>query len=349
MADLLKGKLTELGCEVEEDQAGERFGGDAGNVIARLPGDPAVEPVLLSAHLDRVDNPGRITAVVREDEDRITSDGTTILGADDATGLAAILDGIRRIRAEGAPHGDVEIVLAVAEEVGLKGSRWLDASKLRSKIGYVLDCGGKLGTLVNQAPTQKTVTIGIRGLAAHAGMAPEKGISAIRVGAVALAGLREGRLSPISTSNFGVARGGKATNIVCDFLEIKGEARSHDDSELEAYVAEVEAAFRKTAADFGAGVDLGWELEYRAFHVREGSRVLEVATEALAGLGREVEVLRGGGGLDANNFNQAGIATVGLGVGYDKIHSPMEEQSISELVESGKAVAAIIRRLASGD
>jgi tripeptide aminopeptidase len=348
LADLVKRRLDDLGCLVEEDGTGERIGGDTGNLIARLPGNPSLEPVLFSAHLDRVDNPGRITAVVREGEDRITSDGTTILGADDASGLAAIIDAVRRIRAEGVPHGDVEIVLTVAEEVGLKGSRWLDTSRLRSKLGYVLDCGGPLGVLVNQAPTQKSVLVTIRGLSSHAGMAPEKGISAIRVGAVALASLREGRLSPLSTSNFGVIKGGKATNIVCDLLEIVGEARSHDRSELDAYVAAAAAAFRTAASDAGATAELAWNLEYEAFHVPEGERVLEVAAGALAEIGLEASVVRGGGGLDANNLNLAGIPCVGVSTGYDNVHTPMEEQSISQLVECGRLAATIIRRLGAG-
>jgi tripeptide aminopeptidase len=341
---LLKTRLIGLGLEVYEDGAGAAIGGDTGNLLARWPGDPEVPPVLFSAHLDRVANPGRIVPVVKEAEDLIASDGTTILGADDASGLAAILDGIRRVQEEGARHGDVELALTVAEEVGLQGSLYLDYSKLKAKVGYVLDTGGPVGVVVNQAPTQMTVKIAIHGKSAHAGMAPEEGLSAIRLGAQALTSLREGRLSPISTSNFGIIKGGVATNIVCDLVKIEGEARSHDPGELAAYVAEVAAAF-KGLENRGAKVEMGWEEEYRAFDVPQGDPVVAIAKKALAAIGREPTVVRGGGGLDANRFNKEGIRTVGLSTGYDQIHSDRETQSISALVDAGRVVAAIIKEM----
>ena len=239
----------------------------------------------------------------------------------------------------------MELVLTVAEEVGLKGSLHLDHSRLKAKAGYVLDTSGPVGTVVNQAPTQKTVQIRIHGKSAHAGMATEEGINAIRLGALALAGLREGRLSPVSTSNFGVIHGGQATNIVCDLVEIKGEARSHDAGELAAYVAEVEAAF-KALESSGGRVEMDWIEEYVAFDVPETDRVVRVAAKALASIGREAKVIRAGGGMDANRFNRHGIRCVGLSVGYENVHTPRESQSIPELVAAGEAVAAIIKAMA---
>jgi tripeptide aminopeptidase len=342
VADLVTDKLKALGCQVEEDDVGAAIGGDAGNIIARLPGRPDRPAVLFSAHMDRVSNPGRITPVVKADEDRIVSDGTTILGADDASGLAAVLDGLRRVQSAGAERGDVEVVFTVAEEVGLQGSRRLDYGRLKSKIGYVLDSGGPVGCLVNRAPTQKTVKAVVRGLSSHAGMAPEKGVNAIRVAAVALSRLREGRLSPVTTSNFGVINGGKATNIVCDLVKIRGEARSHDEGELAAYVAEVEEAFRRAAAEAGARVELAWTVEYEAFHVADDEPVVTLAAGALRELGAEVRVEAGGGGMDANHFNVHGVRSVGLSTGYAQVHTEKEEQSISQLILCGRAVAGVI-------
>lgn len=347
VADLLKARLNDLGLEVFEDGAASAVGGDTGNLIARWPGDPSIEPVLFSAHLDRVSNPGRITAVVKESEDLIASDGTTILGADDATGLAAIMDGIRRVAEEGARHGDVELILTVGEEVGLKGSLEVDYSRLKSKMGYVLDSGGKVGVIVNQAPTQKTVKVIIHGKSAHAGMAPEQGINAIRLGALALASLREGRLSPITTSNFGVIHGGQATNIVCDHVEIKGEARSHDAGELEAYCREVDEAFSRLA-EHGGRAELEWTEEYVAFNVPPSERTIKVAVQAMADIGREATIISAGGGMDANRFNLHGIKSVGISVGYENVHTPREVQSISELIAAGQVVASIIKAVAAG-
>jgi tripeptide aminopeptidase len=345
VADLLAGRLAGLGLEVREDLTGEAIGGDTGNLLARWPGDPDIEPILLSAHMDRVANPGRIEA--RIEGDRIVSDGTTILGADDATGLAAIIDGIRRVKGEGARHGDVELALTVAEEVGLKGSLHMDYSAIRAKRGYVIDCGGPVGVVVNQAPTQMTVKILIHGKSAHAGMAPEDGVNAIRLGALAIASLREGRLSPVSTSNFGVIKGGSATNIVCDLLEIKGEARSHDPAELKAYLAEVDAAFGRLE-EMGGRAELKWFEEYLAYDVPKDDAVITLADKALKAIGREMTVVRGGGGLDANRMNLKGIRCVGLGAGYLDVHTSRESQSIPELIAAGELVAALIKAAAGG-
>jgi tripeptide aminopeptidase len=345
LADLFKYKLIELDLdlEIEEDHVGAIIGGDAGNILVRWPGQNNIEPVLFSAHLDRVSNPGKIIPIVKPDEDRIISDGTTILGADDASGLAAILDAFRRIKAEGCPHGDIELIITVAEEVGLLGSRNLNYSKIKSKIGYVLDSTGSVGTIVNRAPTQKTAEIFIYGRSSHAGMAPEEGINAIRVGAKAIAALPEGRLSPITTSNFGVIQGGKATNIVCDLLKIKAEARSHDQEELEAYVATVDETFKKVSEEAGATVTIDWKDEYNAFYVQEDEKVVSLAIQALKRLGLVPKVITGGGGMDANHFNSHGIKCVGLSTGYKFVHTEKEEQPISELVLCGQVVSEIIK------
>jgi tripeptide aminopeptidase len=348
IGDALKAKLGELGLDFSEDDAGSKIGGDCGNIIARWPGDPSLPAVMFSAHMDRVANPGRIVPVVREEEDRITSEGDTILAADDVSGIVSILDGIRRAKDSGKPHGDVECVFSVAEEVGLLGALNLDASALRSKTAYVLDCGGPLGTIVRGAPTQYTVRVRISGRASHAGMAPEKGLNAINVGARALCSLREGRLSPVTTSNFGIISGGKATNIVCDFLEIEGEARSHDDGELKAYLKEVDGAFEAACGERGAGLQIDWRLEYPSFAVEEGDPAIALAARAMEGLGIDPSLVISGGGQDGNHFNARGITAVGVATGYDKVHTEREEQSISSLVKCGELVCAVISEAARG-
>ncbi|MDR1080045.1 MAG: M20/M25/M40 family metallo-hydrolase [Deltaproteobacteria bacterium] len=348
IADALKVKLRSLGMDFQEDDAGSKIGGDCGNIVARWNGDPRLPAVMFSAHMDRVANPGRIVPVVREDEDRITSAGDTILAADDVSGIVSILDGIRRVKASGKPHGDVECVFSVAEEVGLLGALHLDVSKIRSRTAYVLDCGGPLGTLVRGAPTQYTFLVTVTGLASHAGMAPEKGLNAISVGAQALASLREGRLSPVTTSNFGIISGGKATNIVCDRLEIKGEARSHDEGELKAYLEEVDAVFREVCRARGAGLTIDWHLEYPSFSVSEDDPAVVLASRAMRTLGLDPKTEISGGGQDGNHFNAKGITAVGVATGYDGVHTEREEQSISGLVGCGELVAAIITESASG-
>jgi tripeptide aminopeptidase len=342
IANDLRGRLTDLGLTVEEDNASERIGGEAGNIIARLPGEAGRPVILFSAHMDRVENHGRIQPVIDEDRGVITSDGTSILGADDVSGLAAILDGLRRVRAEGRPHGEVEVVFSVAEERGLLGARHLDYSRLKARAAFVLDSGGPLGLIINQAPTQYRFSITVRGRSAHAGIAPETGLSAIRVAATALTRLPEGRLSAATTSNFGVIQAGQATNIVCERCEIKGEARSTDQEELDAYIERVRRVFQETALDLGGEAEMEVGLEYPSFRVKEDHPVIDLARRAMNNMGLTARIAGSGGGMDGNLFNQHGLTTVGLAPGFDQVHTPREEQSIAQLVDCGRLVAEII-------
>lgn len=348
IADALIVKLKALGLTVEEDGTGELIGGEAGNLIARLEGDPARPSLLFSAHMDRVENHGRIQPQISDEGRTIRSDGSSILGADDVSGICAILDGLRRVQAEGLAHGHIEVVLSVAEEVGLLGARHLDYSKIRSKMAYVVDVSGPVGSLVNQAPTQYTLKITVRGRSAHAGMEPEKGLSAIRVAALALSRLPEGRLSPRSTSNFGIFTAGRATNIVCDLAVIEGEARSTQPEELADYLDLVDRVFQETARELGAEVSVERHLEYETYRVEEDEEVIRLAGRAMARLGLKMDIRPSGGGSDGNFFNRHGLKAVGLSPGYLGVHSPAEEQPVDELIRCGELVAEIIREAARG-
>lgn len=339
--DVLAAKLKAMAFEVEEDDTGEKIGGNAGNLIAVLKGEAGIPPIMFSAHLDRVENHGHIQPKIEDGQ--IKSDGTSILAADDVSGICAILDGIRRAQAEGLKHGDIEIVFSVAEEVGLQGARHLDYSKIKSKMAYVIDTGGPLGTVVNQCPTQAIMKVTISGKSAHAGMEPEKGINAITVAATAISRLRQGRLSPHSTSNIGIISGGKATNIVCDLVEIKAEARSTIPQELDDYLSEFDRVFQDTAKEFGAEALIQSHLEYLTFKVENEEEVIQLAGRALKKIGLEMKVTAGGGGMDGNHFNQHGIKAVGLSPGYVGVHTPQETQPVDDLINCGKLVQEIIR------
>ncbi len=343
IADVLKEKLAALGCAVEEDDTGEKIGGSAGSLIARLPGDPAKPALLFSAHMDRVANHGHIKPVVLEAEDLIKSDGSSILAADDVAGICAILDGVRRVLEEKIPHGDIEIVFSVAEEVGLLGARHLDYSKIKAKMAYVIDSSGPPTRLVTQAPSQYTLNIKVHGRSAHAGLEPEKGLNAIKAAASALARVREGRLSPRTTANFGVIQGGQASNIVCDFVRITAEARSTDPEELRAYMAEVEKVFAETAAEWNTKIEIEPRLEYSTYRVDETEEVIQLAVKALKTLGLAATVVPTGGGSDGNFLNANGIKAIGVSTGCAKVHTPEETQPIADLVRCGRLVTELIR------
>ena len=343
IADCLTAKLRVLGFEVAEDGAGKMVGGNTGNIIGRLKGAANVPPVILSAHMDRVKNNGSIHPVVNGDT--ITSDGTTILAADDVAGIAVILDGVRLALAEGIPHGDIEVVFSICEEQGVLGSRYLDYSLLSAKMAFVFDAAGKVGRIVNQAPTKCKIKVGVHGKNAHAGNEPEKGLNAIKVAAKALAQMPEGRLSKASTANFGIIQGGSSTNVVCDFVEIVGEARSTNAQELEAYLVRMRQIFADVAAECKTEIDVNIEKLYDTFYLPEDSVPAQIVTAALSKLGIDTKFTPGGGGMDANQFNSHGIEALGVAAGYARNHTVHEEVSIAELITGAKAVREIIHEI----
>lgn len=342
MADTVKQKLVELGCEVEEDDVAARIGGTAGNLIARLPGDGRGEPLLLSAHLDRVPNGDNIKPVIRDGI--LTSDGTTILAADDLAGVVAILEGVRRIRESGLPHGDVEIVFTVCEEMKTQGSRNLDCSRLRSKAGYCLDSSGRIGRIIRAAPTIVRLYIDVYGKAAHAGAEPEKGVNALKGAAKILAELEEGRLDFETTSNWAIMKTGPAknTNVVCPHCQLIGEVRSHDPQKVEDYIAYVQRHGEEALAEFPATFTLTRSNDLSCFCIPEDAPVITKLTEVLRGMGREPWAEKGGGGMDANWFNAGGIATVGVATGYLKNHTPDELLHLQDFADSAGMVYRLI-------
>ena len=342
MADLLKEKLAALGCEVEEDGIAPLIGGTAGNLIARLKGDGRGEPLLLSAHMDRVPRGDNIKPVIRDGI--MTSDGTTILAADDLSGVVAILEGLRLLRESGAPHGDVEIVFTVCEEMKTQGSRNLDCSRLRAKNGYCLDSSGRIGRVICAAPSIVQLFLDVYGRAAHAGAEPEKGVNALKWTAKILAGMEEGRLDFETTSNWAIMDTGPAvnTNVVCPHARLIGEVRSHDPQKVEDYIAYVNRCCETTLAGSEATFTLTRGNDLTCFCIGEDAPVVTALTGVLSELGVTPKVEKGGGGMDANWFNAGGIATVGVATGYLKNHTTEELLHIEDLLKSGEMVYRLI-------
>lgn len=345
IADALKSKLADLGLSVSEDETAVKIGGNAGNIIARLPGEAGIPAVLLSAHMDRVANPGGIKPIIHEADGLITSDGNSILAADNVSGVCAILDGIRQIKAAGIAHGDVEVAISVCEEIGVAGARHLDYGQFKAKIAYVFDAPGRIGRVITQAPTKCNIKVGVKGRSAHAGNEPEKGLSAIRVAATALSRLQEGRISPRTTANFGAFHAGGSTNVVCDYAEILGEARSTDDAELEAYLQAVRRNFEATAAEYDTEINVETKVLYRTFSIDPSASIAQIAVRAMQRLGVEANFSAGGGGMDGNHFNANGIQALGIALGYSKNHTPQEQIFVSDLVKCGELVKELVQEV----
>lgn len=347
IADVLKKKLTDLGLTVTEDGAGAVLGGDTGNLYAVLPGDPALEPVLFSAHMDRVANNGHIHPIVDEKEGVIRSDGKTILAGDDIGGVCAILAMLRTVQEEQIPHGTIEVALSVCEESGVEGSKQYDFNQFQSKSAFVLDASGKAGTIVVEAPSKGKVIIKVHGRTAHAGNEPEKGLNAVKVAADLIMHLPDSRLSPASTANFSMLQAGSATNVVCDLVTITGEQRSRIAEEYEEISDKIRAAADMISQKYDTPVEVSIDTLYHAFHLEESDRTCVLAAEACRRAGVEPFFKKGGGGMDANHFNEHGIQAVGLGTGNFKCHTSAEYQVIDDLMKCAAQAVEIVK-LAAG-
>lgn len=342
-AKVLIPKLEALGFEVYVDQAGHKIGGNTGNVIGTLKGTKNVPAVLFGAHMDTVVPGENINPIIREGY--IYSDGTTILGGDDKAGIAAILEAVRHIQENNIAHGDIEVAFTIAEEGGLNGAKNLDCSKLASKMGFILDGGGNIGEFAIQGPAQKKLNAKIIGKAAHAGVAPELGINAIQVAARAINNMKLLRIDNETTANIGIIKGGTATNIVCDSVDLTFEARSLKAEKLDAQINHMVDCINKACEDFSASCEIKIENNYPAFSIEKDSELIKLLDIAAQKIGRKIEGKSTGGGADTNIFNGNGLPSITLGIGMEKVHTTSERISIEDLVGAAELVASIIKEI----
>ncbi len=340
VAEIVEAELRGLGLEVMRDDACARVGSNTGNLVATWPATGPGTPIFFSAHMDTVQPTEGIQVIL---EDRIIrTDGTTILGGDDKSGIAAIIEGFRHIHEEKIPHPELQAVITISEEVGLKGARALDTGLLKARMGYVLDTGRPIGAIIVQAPTHDLLAVEIIGKAAHAGAAPEAGISAIQVAAKAIAGMKLGRIDEETTANIGTIHGGEARNIIPEWTKMTAEARSLDTAKLDAQVSHMVEAFRRAADESGARAEISVERSYRTFHLGKDDPVVQIAMAATRKIGFQPDLRSTGGGSDANIFNEKGIPTVVLSTGMDKVHTHQEQLSLDDLLNCTRLVAAIV-------
>jgi tripeptide aminopeptidase len=334
----LEKELKALGLSVENDRTGRN---GAGNLFSVLPGtDPHLPPILLSMHTDTV-QPGR-GIKPRLEGGRIRSDGTTVLGADNKSALAASLEAIRWLQASAPAHGDVEFVFTWGEERGHQGAKSFDPSRLRARIGFVPDGGGPLGTIITRAPYYDSLRATFLGKAAHAGIAPENGISAIVMASTAITRMKLGRTAEGTTANLGRISGGSGRNTVPERVEIEGEARSLILEQLEAQVRGMSLALEEAARESGGQVQVEIKREYDGFHIGDDATPVKIAQAASRSVGLTPVTIGTNGGSDANEFNARGIQTVVLGMGGRDYHSTQESISVAELLQLAELIVALV-------
>ena len=329
VADLVVRYLRDCGVEVDEDDCGPAIGSTMGNVYARLEPTAAGDPLFLCAHLDTVPPTAAIEPVVHDGV--VRNAAGTILGADDKAAVAVMLEAARRVLAERRPHAGIELLFTPKEEVGLVGASAFDHDRLLARIGYVYDQAAPIGVVILGAPYSQSLEVTFHGRAAHSGMHPEDGRSAIAAAARAISEFRLGRVDEHSTANVGTITGGTATNIVPEWCTFVAEARSHDERKLADLVREMQDAITFAAGVAECDVETKTKKSYRGYRFSKQDRAVSLAAQALAACGHEVTYDLSGGAADANVFNDRGLECVNLANGMTDIHTPDEHIAVADL------------------
>ncbi len=377
MAAYCAEKLAEMGFSVSFDASAAETGSDTGNLIAHLPGTVPGR-VAFSAHVDTVKPCAGIEAVIEQRHicDEVTcrmaevvcSAGDTILSADDKAGIAAIFEGVRSVVESGALRPDITVLLTTCEEQSLLGSSaladdalaWPAASRGTAFAGllgdgavpsepvplFVLDADGAPGTIIMGAPYHWTLRARIEGRAAHAGVEPEEGVSAIQIASAAVAAMALGRIDECTTANIGRIEGGVAVNIVPAACTLEGECRSLYEDRVLAQRDAMTAALEEAAEHFGGTVEVAWELDYPAVVHEAGDAIVGHLEAAAAACGLTARHANSGGGADANVLSAKGADAITLGIGMANFHSIDEYIEVADLQNMARYVEAIIAEYA---
>jgi tripeptide aminopeptidase len=350
-ADWVSRELEGMGLDVAEDDAAARIGSDAGNLLARVPGS-GPDSILLCAHMDTVP----LTAPVEP----VRMDGgwtnahAGILGADNKSAVAVILELARRVTtADRTPEIGLELLFTVAEEVSLRGSGAFDVSRLGSRFGYVFDHATPIGEIVLASPHHHRIVAEFHGRAAHAGVRPEVGRSAIAAAARAIAAMRLGRLDAETVANVGTIHGGTAINVIPERCKLLGEVRSLDQARAEAVATEMIDHLQDAADAAECDLDITTEVGFKGYQVRPRAIEVTVAEQALRLCGYEPKHIVTGGASDANSFRAGGFPCVCLADGTEHNHEPTERVSVDALEGMLEVAIALVeeaeRALSAGE
>src|SRR3954470_2226086 len=342
VADVVARYLRDLGLDVDEDDAGAKVGSTIGNLYCRLGGNDNGDgiPVFLCAHLDTVPPTGPINPVVEDGV--VRNSGGTILGADNKSAVAVMLEATRRVLAENRPHAGLELLFTPKEEVGLLGAGAFDHGRLQARVGYVYDQAAEIGEVILGAPFSHSMEVRFHGRAAHAGMYPEDGRSAIAAAARAIADLRLGRLDGETSANGGGTDGGTARNVVPEWWGFAAEARSHDERKLADLIREMVDTITFAATLEECEVETQVSSVSPGYRFRRDDVPVQLAATALELSGVPPAFVLSGGGADANVFNDRGLQCVNLANGMTDIHTPDERIAVADLEQMVSVTLALI-------
>jgi len=351
----LQREVESGGATCRFDSAGEKVRGNSGNLIAKIPGNVAgAPPFLLAAHMDTVAPGEGVKPIVEGDV--IRTDGSTVLGGDDKSGCAVICEVLHRLREKEIAHGPIEAVFTICEEIGLQGARNLDLGLIAAKEGLVYDSDAP-GHLVIRAPSAVSISFTVKGLEAHAGVAPERGLSAIKIAAAAIAGMRLGRIDDETTANLGVIKGGRAGNIIPGEVAVRGEVRSRNAAKLQGQIDHMIGCFKAAVAgasvmvdgtSYAATLEHSVHRAYDGMDIPDDAPLVRKVIEAARRIGRVLEPQGTGGGCDANILNQRGIVAANVGTGMREIHTTREWLDVNDMIAAVDLTLEVLKIHAGG-
>ena len=331
-------KLLELGFSVSVDEAFPET--HSGSLYGYLPGQLPGEPILFTAHMDTV-TPCENKKITVEPDGTIHTDGTTILGGDDLTGVVEILEAVRQLQKQKLPHRDIEVIFTACEEYFVEGAQKLDYSRIHSRQAYVLDTDGEIGTAVLAAPTGIRVMATLEGKASHAALKPEDGVNAVAMAADAVSHMRLGRVDQDTTANIGIIHGGSSGNIVPDRCFVEGETRSLVHESALKQRDHMAQCFRDAAEKSGGTVSLDISTVYTAWAVDETAPICRRFERAAKQAELQPLFQRACGGSDASFLSAHGISCLVLATGMHEIHSVREYTTVQEM----ETMAQLVRYL----
>lgn len=345
----LKYDMEQIGAQCSFDSTDEKVGGNVGNLTVKVKGNTDAPPFFFSSHMDTV-SPG-IGIKPHIKEGIMRSDGTTILGSDDKSGIAIIVEVIKSLKENNIPHGDIEVAFTICEEIGLLGAKYYDINNISAKHGIVLDSSTP-DRLVLRCPSAEELNFTVHGIEAHAGLCPQDGISAIKVASDAISTMTFGRIDHETTSNIGIIKGGIATNIVTGKVEVVGEVRSHDEQKLKSQVYHMTECFMNSAKKYKivldgkqleAKVEVRTERSYDRMDVGDDSFITKLVLKAVQNLRHKVKLHTTGGGCDANYFNKFGLSCANLGTGMYELHTVNEYLVLEEQQRCAKIMLETVK------
>ncbi len=342
IADEVKTQFVQFGFTVIEDDTAKKINGTAGNLICLPPSFDGSKPSMaLCAHLDTVQPTKKLITVVTEE--KISSNGTTILGGDDRLGLTVLTYLSKKLAGVSSPLKNFICVFTVGEELGMYGANHVNLTPYNVSEAYIFDCSKRPGIYIKDGAGCLIFTSTFKGKSAHAGVAPEEGINAISLAAKGISNVKFGRIDPETTSNVGKISGGGATNVVPDEVIIDGEVRSFTLEKINAQFQLVKKGFEQSTND-GGSVCFKSEIDFHPYVHAETSSIVQNIEKALRSVGLTPKGIRYTGGSDANSYNGKGIPAINIGTGAQKPHSFEEFILIEDLLKSTEIAIALIQQ-----